>query len=158
MKRFKVECSCMWFIVAVSLFAIIDAALWPDGVYAQAVSITISAQNKSDQDTPFCGKGGGHVGDKLTASVFTDLNGVTTGKATFKSATGAVTTLNIDHVSSFCCGILLGDSSTGNVIPIWLDDNQAPVHVNVEMPGGCTNTVSTFTSGVDRVSVVIRVK
>jgi hypothetical protein len=131
---------------------------WSGAVYAQGVSITIKAQNKSDQDTPFCGTGGGLVGDKLAVSVVTDLSGTTTGTATLRSAIGFAITLNIDEVLGFGSGIVLKESSTGNVVAIWLDDASAPFHVNVELPQGCGNTVATFTSGVDKVSVQIKGK
>ncbi len=166
MKRFKVGRRCAWFVVPVSLLALITVVIaWSGAVYAQGVSITIKAQNKSTQDRPFCGTGGGLVGDKLTVSVVTDLSGNTTGTATLTRGTAILTseilspiTLHIDAVEGFSGGVLLRETSTNYVIAVWLDDRFSPVHVNVELPQGCENTVSTFTSGVDKVSVQIKVK
>jgi hypothetical protein len=166
MRRFKVGRRCAWFVVPVGLLALVMVFVaWSGAVYAQGVTITIKAQNKSDQDTPFCGTGGGLVGDKLAVSVATDLSGTTTGTATLTRGTAILTseilspiTLHIDAVEGFFGGILLRETSTNNVIPIWLDDGNAPFHVNVELPQGCGNTVSTFTSGVDKVSVQIKGK
>ncbi len=162
MKRFKVGRRCASFVIPVGLLALVMVVAWAGAVYAQGlgVSIKIDAKNKSNQDTPsFCpGAGGGEVGDRLKAKVFTDHSGVTTGTATFTSASGVVTTFNIDQVFGFFAGIALADTSTGNVIPIWLGDDYSPIHVNVELPQGCVNTVSTFTSGVDKVVVQIKGK
>ncbi len=166
MKRFNVGSRCAWFVVPVGLLALVLVLVaWSGAVYAQGVSITIKAQNKSTQDRPFCGDGGGLVGDKLAVSVVTDLSGNTTGTATLTRGPLLITSeilspivLHIDAVEGFSGGILLRETSTNNVVPIWLDDRLSPVHVSVELPQGCGNTVSTFTSGVDKVSVQIKVK
>ena len=157
MKSFKVGPQYGWLVVVV-LFAFVMAVAWPLAAHAAqlGVKIKISAKNRSTTDTPFCGLGGGLIGDKLQVNVFTDLSGVTTGTATFKDATGVITTLNIDTVITFFGGVLLRDSATNNVVAIWLSDEIAPAHVNVELPGGCENTISTFTLGVDKVSVQIK--
>ncbi len=153
-------------LVWVGLLAlVIVAAAWSGVVHAQGVSIIIKAQNKSNEDTPFCGIGGGLVGDKLAVSVVTDLSGTTTGTATLTRGPAMLTseifspiTFHIDDIFEFSGGIGLRETSSGNVVAIWLDDASAPFHVNVEVPGGCENTVSTFTSGVDKVSVQIKAK
>ncbi len=152
--------------VWVGLLALVMVAVaWSEVVYAQGVSITIKAQNKSNEDTPFCGIGGGLVGDKLAVSVVTDLSGTTTGTAILTRGPAMLTTeifspitLHIDEVSVFGSGILLRESSTDKVVAIWLTDDSAPLHVNVELPRGCENTVSNFTSGVDKLSVQIKGK
>ncbi len=159
MKSFKVGRHQRW-IVVVGLLALVTLVASAGAVHApgEGLKIKIKAQNQSSVDTPFCGIGGGLVGDLLVANVVTDLSGVTTGAATFKPAAGPAITLNVDQVFSFCCGgIALADSSTNNVIAIWLDDSLAPVHVNVELPRGCENTKSTFTAGVDKLSLQIAV-
>jgi hypothetical protein len=48
-----------------------------------------------------------------------------------------------------------------NTVPIWVNDffpssGLNPALVNVELPRGCTNTKSTFTPGVDKVTVQIK--
>ena len=153
------------------LLALVMAVALPLAVPADAlgvVKIEIEAENLSTTDTPFCGVGPGLVGDKLDVDVSTDLLGATTGTATFEDANGNITTLNIDTGFAFglgaCCGggIALRDSSNPNIniptIGIWLDDDSAPAHVNVELPGGCGGTVSTFTSGVDDLEIDIEVE
>jgi hypothetical protein len=70
--------------------------------------------------------------------------------------------MNIDKVFTFFGGIALQDSTTRNTIPIWLGSyeesgpNWNPVHVNVEFPRGCGNTVSTFTVDADKVTTQIK--
>lgn len=163
MKNFKGWPTFRW-IVVVGLFALatVVASPWPvyasgEGSKIEGWKIKIKAQNRSTADTPFCGVGGGLVGDRLVANVFTDLSGVTTGTATFKPATGPAVTLNIDGVFIFFGGVVLRDSSTSNVVAIWLSANNAPLHVNVEFPQGCGNTKSTFTAGVDKLNLQIKV-
>jgi hypothetical protein len=157
MKSFKVGPQHGWLVV-VALFAFVMAVAWPLAAHAAelGVKIKISAKNRSTTDTPFCGVGGGLIGDKLQVNVFTDLSGVTTGTATFKDATGLTTTLDIDQVFGWGDAIVLVDSSTNNAVAIWYGSAAAPAHVNVEIPRGCNNTKSTFTLGVDKVSVQIK--
>ncbi len=145
-------------LVVVGLLAFVVASAWPLDVHAlgKGVTIKINAQNKSITDTPFCEIGQGKKGDKLKVNVFTDLSGVTTGTAVFTDADHQTTTLHIDTVVTFFGGVLLEESSSGNVVAIWLTDDQAPAFVNVELPGGCGNTVSTFTVGVDTVGLQIK--
>ncbi len=159
MKSFKVDPRHCWLVLA-GLLAFVMAVAYPLAGYADGggVTIKISARNLSTTDTPWCGIGEGLVGDRLNLIVFRDLSGVTTGTATFKDATGHSTTLNIDRVLGANDAIVLMDSSNNNVVVIWYTDEYAPARVNVEMPRGCDHTVSTFTSGVDKVSIQIKVK
>ena len=158
MKSFKVGRYCRWGVV-VGLLALVTVVASPRAVHSQkeGLRIKIKAQNQSAADTPFCGVGGGLVGDKLVVNVFTNLSGVTTGEATFTPHNGPAITLHVDRIFTFCCGgLALADSSTNNVIAIWLDNSSAPTHVNVELPRGCENTKSTFTAGVDKLSLQIK--
>ena len=152
--------------LAVSVLA---AGLLGAGIAAQAASqggmdIKIRAQNRSTDDTPsFCpGVGPGFKGDRLDVDVTTASDGSAVGTARFEDANGTVTLMNIDSVVVFFGGLLLEDTTTLNVVPIWFGDtetgpgNLAPVHVNVEIPRGCLNTQSTFTVGADKVTLQVK--
>ena len=133
----------------------------------EGMDIKIRAQNRSTDDLPsFCPDSGfgreGLKGDRLDVNVSTASDGSAVGTARFEDANGNVTLMDIDRVFVFFGGLALQDTSTGNVVPIWFGDtesgagNLAPVHVNVELPRGCGNTVSTFTVGQDKVTVQIK--
>jgi hypothetical protein len=141
------------------------------GVYGQGpggpagVDIQIRAENRSTSDTPFCGIGGGMVGDKLKVDAFMDMNGIVTGRAVFEDANGAVTVIDLDRFFTFGLGggVLLQNQASQNTVPIWMSDTLglgglSPALVNVELPRGCGNTVSTFTPGVDKVTMQIKFK
>ena len=158
MKNFKVGPKYGWLVI-VALIAFVMAVAWPLAAHAAelGVKIKISAKNRSTMDTAFCGGGEGLIGDKLQVNVFTDLSGVTTGTATFKDATGLITTFDIDQVFGWGGdAIVLVDSSNNNAVVIWYSDAAAPAHVSVEIPRSCSNTKSTFTLGVDKVSVQMK--
>ena len=63
-------------------------------VYAQGpggpggADILIRAENRSTADTPFCGVGGGQVGDRLRVDAFMNMDGEVTGRAVFEDANG----------------------------------------------------------------------
>ena len=143
--------------VALLVLAIVVAL--PLSVYAGpgGLDIKIRAQNRSVTDTPhFCvGTGAGLVGDRLDVDAFTDLAGNTKGTARFMDALGNVTIIHIDRIFSFFDGLVLQNDASQQTVAIWLSDNRAPAHVNVELPRGCANTVSTFTTGVDKVTMQI---
>ena len=132
------------------------------------VDILIRAENRSTEDTPFCGVGGGLVGDRLDVDAFMNTDGVVTGTARFEDANGAVTVINLDRMFAFsicsggCGGILVQNQANQNTVPIWVNDffvssfGLSPALVNVELPRGCGNTKSTFTPGVDKVTVEIK--
>ncbi|HYT65763.1 MAG TPA: hypothetical protein VEL51_05055, partial [Vicinamibacterales bacterium] len=58
--------------------------------------------------------------------------------------------------------ILVQNQADQNTVPIWINDffptvyGFSPALVNVELPRGCGNTKSTFTPGVDKVTVQIK--
>ena len=132
------------------------------------VDILIRAENRSTDDTPFCGVGGGTVGDRLSVDAFMDTNGVVTGTARFETAAGAVTVIDINRMFSFavcsggCGGLLVQNEANQNTVPIWFNDFFPSVYgyraalVNVELPRGCANTKSTFTPGVDKVTMQLK--
>ena len=128
----------------------------------EGIDIKIRAQNRAVGDTPFCNGGEGSKGDRLKVDVSTDATGAASGTAEFKASDGTVTTMNIDRVFSFFGGLAMLDSSTRNTVAIWFGDLEeaggtvAPAHVNVEFPRGCSNTVSTFTVTVDKVTTQIK--
>lgn len=148
--------------VAVGLAAFALAVAWPSAGYADppGVDIKIRAQNRSTADTPFCGIGGGLVGDRLDVDAFMDTTGAVTGTARFEDALGDVTIIELDRLFTFGFGggILVQNEATQDTVPIWISDTLAgePAQVNVELPRGCGNTVSTFTPGVDKVTVQIK--
>lgn len=132
------------------------------------VDILIRAENRSTDDTPFCGVGGGSVGDRLSVDAFMDTNGVVSGTATFEPVGGPTTVIDINRMFAFsictvnCGGILMQNQANQNTVPIWINDffpNVGlgnPALVNVELPRGCGNTKSTFTPGVDKVTLQIK--
>jgi hypothetical protein len=90
-----------------------------------------------------------------------DQDGIVTGKAVFRSADGAVTVIELDRLFPFFGGVLVQNQASQNTVPIWMWDQTASggltaALVNVELPRGCGNTVSTFTPGVDKVTVQIK--
>jgi hypothetical protein len=138
-----------------------------DAAFAQApggpdgVDIKIHALNRSTSDTPFCGVGGGKVGDRLTVDAFMDQDGTVTGKAVFTSADGIVTRIKLDRLFPYFGGVLVQNQASQDTIAIWMWDQVASggltgALVNVESPRGCGNTVSTFTPGIDKVTVQIK--
>jgi hypothetical protein len=129
------------------------------------LTIKVRAQNTSIDDTPqFCpGIGPGLLGDRLDIDVTTDASGAAAGVARFEDAYGNVTEIAIDRVFVFFGGLLLQNAATQDAIPIWFgeteivgEQNYAPAHINVELPRGCLNTVSTFTIGQDKVTLQIK--
>lgn len=132
------------------------------------VDIQIRAENRSTDDRPFCGVGGGAVGDKLFVDAFMDTQGVVSGTARFEPASGPATVIVINRMFSFavcagsCGGILVQNEANQNTVPIWINDffptsfGYNPALVNVELPRGCSNTKSTFTPGVDKVTTQIK--
>ncbi len=158
-----------WCILTVGLLALVLTATVPSVVEAAPASglkITIHAQNRSTTDVPFCGVGGGMIGDRLDVDVFMDVTGVVSGTAQFGDAVGNVTIVDIAHIIPFFSGLVLTDASGVNAIAIWMTDDPVLVppsafassqtHINVELPRGCNNTQSTFTPGVDRVNFDIK--
>ncbi|MGD2074439.1 MAG: hypothetical protein PVG38_05895 [Gammaproteobacteria bacterium] len=152
--------------LAITLLAAgsLSAGMAAQAAGQEAMDIKIRAQNRTMDDTPsFCpGIGPGQKGDRLDVDVTTASDGSAVGTARFEDANGAVTLMNIDRVVVFFGGLLLEDTSTLNVVPIWFGNtetgpgNLAPSHVNVEIPRGCLNTQSTFTVGVDKVTLQIK--
>ena len=135
------------------------AAQGPGG--PAGVDIKIRARNLSTDDTPFCGVGGGMVGDRLDLDVFMDTDGVVTGTARFEDADHNVTIIEIDRLFPFFGGVLVQNQASQGTVPIWMWDQAASgglpaALVNVELPRGCGNTVSTFTPGVDKVTMQIK--
>jgi hypothetical protein len=140
------------------------------GVYAQGpggpngADILIRAENRSTADTPFCGVGGGQVGDRLRVDAFMDMDGDVTGEAIFEDANGVVTRIRINRM--FQDGVvglatLVQNQTSQNTIAIWISDflpafASPNALVNVELPRGCGNTVSTFTPGIDKVTMEIK--
>ena len=127
------------------------------------VDILIRAENRSTADTPFCGVGGGMIGDRLDVDAFMTTGGVVTGSARFEEADGVVTIISLDRMFSFNNGGLLVQNQTNlNTVAIWINDfffsafGLNPALVNVELPRGCENTKSTFTPGVDEVTMQIK--
>lgn len=129
------------------------------------VSFKIRAVNKSTADVPFCGVGSGMVGDKLDVDAFMDMDGNVEGTARFENALHQVTIIEIDRafIDGSFPGLLLQNQASQDSVPIWMSDtlapfNLAPALVNVEIPRGCLNTVSTFTPGFDKVTMEIKFK
>jgi hypothetical protein len=125
------------------------------------VDIQIRAINRSTADTPFCGVGGGRVGDKLRVDAFMDMNGIVTGTAEFESADGVVTLIDLDRLFDFGGGLVTQNEASQNTVAIWISDffpffGASPALVNVEVPRGCETTLSTFTPGVDKLTMQIR--
>lgn len=162
---------CVRFAALSALLMAVSAS----GAYSQGpggpngVDIQIRAENRSTLDTPFCHVGGGMVGDKLKVDAFMDTAGVVTGTATFEDANGNVTDIALDRLFAFsicnpanCGGILVQNQATQNTVPIWFNDffpgfvGAAAAQLNVELPRGCANTKSTFTPGLDKVTMQIK--
>ena len=125
------------------------------------VDILIRAENRSTADRPFCGVGGGAVGDRLSVDAFMDTNGVVSGTARFEPASGPTTVIDINRMYAWGNGILVQNQANQNTVPIWVNDfftsfGLNPALVNVELPRGCPNTKSTFTPGVDKVTVQLK--
>jgi hypothetical protein len=126
------------------------------------VDIRIRALNLSTSDTPFCGVGGGTVGDRLKVDAFMDQDGIVTGTAVFEEADGAKTEIELDRFFDFGNGgMLVQNDASQDTVPIWMRDDVASggltaALVNVELPRGCENTVSTFTLGVDKIRMRIK--
>src|SRR5262245_9703926 len=91
-----------WFAILVMLVSVVMTTGTPM-VYGQGpggpagVEIQIRAENRSTSDTPFCGVGGGMVGDRLKVDAFMDMNGIVTGRAVFEDANGAVTVIDLNR-------------------------------------------------------------
>jgi hypothetical protein len=158
MQRINTLLTVVITVTLATLLVIGPWALYADpGGNPAGVDIKIHAQNRATDDTPFCGVGGGLVGDRLDVDAFMDTTGLVTGTARFEDALGNVTTIDIDRLFAFFGGVLVQNEATQDTVPIWLGDFLAePVQVNVELPRGCENTVSTFTPGVDKVTVQIK--
>jgi hypothetical protein len=169
MQFYKTDRGCGWFTAALFVAAIMVG--WSLPAYAEppGVDIMIRAQNRSTDDTPFCGTGAGLIGDRLDVDAFMDPVGNVTGTARFEDANGNVTFINVDSFFAFALGVpfgggvllqdLVNDGTvpTLDVVAIWMDSlSSKPNMVNVELPRGCANTVSTFTPGVDKVTVQIK--
>ena len=151
-------------LVTLSLLSLVLAMTAPSAVGAQGpggpagVDIKIRAQNRSTTDTPFCGVGGGMVGDRLDADLFMDTNGTVTGTARFENALHQVEVIDIDSLFGFGPGLVAQNVANQNTVAIWMSDLLLPLStslVNVELPRGCGNTKSTFTPGVDKVTLQI---
>jgi len=160
--------------VGFAAFSALLVAVTASGGYAQGsggpngVEIQIRAENRSTSDTPFCHVGGGMVGDKLKVDAFMDTAGVVTGTAAFEDANGNVTDILLDRMFAFSicnpanCGILVQNQANQNTLPIWINDffpgfvAASAAQVNVEIPRGCANTKSTFTPGIDKVTMQIK--
>lgn len=121
------------------------------------LDIKVRAINFSTDDTPFCLSGGGQVGDKLSVDAFMNQDGEVTGTATFEDADGNVTVIDIDRAFGFGPGLLVQNNTNQNTVAMWMSDTlMTPVQLNIELPRGCGNTVSTFTPGVDKVTVQLK--
>lgn len=156
-----------WRILALAGLGVVQAAAISAPAYAQGAGgpkgadIMIRAVNRSTSDTPFCGVGGGTVGDQLRVDAFLHQDGTVTGRAVFRPKSGPATTIALDSLFAFFGGVLVQNQANQNTVPIWLWDETISgglpaALVNVELPRGCGNTVSTFTPGVD--TVVMQIK
>jgi hypothetical protein len=158
-----------------SLAAIISAALFslasavPNNVSAQGnksgLDIKVRAENRSADDTPALCPGVGSpglAGDRLDVDVSTGIDGTPSGTAVFTGADGTSHVLNVDKVFVYFGGVALMDSTTRDTVAIWLGNveedgpNLNPVHVSLEVPRGCQNTVATFTVDADKVTTQIK--
>jgi hypothetical protein len=166
MKLSNINRAYTWLGIAVVIAVTIAIVSKPVPVNAEppGVDIKVRAQNRSVGDTPFCGTGSGQKGDRLDVDAFMDPSGAATGTVRFEAANGTVTQFNINSIFPFVVGgdagggLVLQDlGGTGHVVAIWMDSfSSKPNLVNVELPRGCGNTVSTFTPGVDKVTVQIK--
>jgi hypothetical protein len=158
---------CLCGLVTLAAAVVPAAAQGPGG--PNGVEIQIRAENRVTTDTPFCGVGGGMVGDRLHVDAFMNMNGQVTGTARFEDANGAVTVINLNRMFAFsicnpanCGGLLVQNQASQNTVPIWFNDffpsvfGWTPGLVNVELPRGCGNTQSTFTPGLDKVTAQIK--
>lgn len=159
MRDCKTVRRCAHFVAFAGLIAGIHTA---SPVLAQGpggpagVDIKVRAENRSINDTPFCNLGAGMIGDRLHVDAFMDMNGMVTGTARFEDALGNVTDIEIDRLFSFGSGLVAQHQLTQDTVAIWVSDllnPLSPALVNVELPRGCGNTKSTFTPGVDKVTM-----
>jgi hypothetical protein len=72
-----------------------------------------------------------------------------------------VTEIELDRLFGFFSGVLVQNDASQETVPIWMWDDVASggltaALVNVELPRGCENTVSTFTPGVDKITMRIK--
>src|SRR5262245_6833705 len=135
-----------------------------------ASKFQIRAENRSTSGTPFCHVGGGMVGDKLKVDAFMDTAGVVTGTAAFEDANGNVTDILSGRRFAFSIcnpanyGILVQNQANQNTVPIWIIDffpgfvAASAAQVNVEIPRACANTKSTFTPGINKVTMQIKLR
>jgi hypothetical protein len=156
-RSFRVLTALIW-LCAIGLAAPASAQ-GPGG--PAGVDIQIRAENRSIADTPFCGIGAGSIGDKLRVDAFMNVNGSVTGTAIFEPVNGPATVIDLDRAFNFFGGLLVQNQANQNTVPIWMSDHMFhagfnPALVNVELPRGCENTVSTFTPGVDKVTMQIK--
>jgi len=160
MKNYKTATD--WKFLGPAAGLVLVALVTPQVARAQGrggpagVDIKIRALNQSINDTPFCGVGPGMLGDKLAVDAFMDMNGVVTGIARFEDANGVVTMIQIDRQFGFGPGVLVQNSASQSTVAIWASDSllpMSPALVNVEIPRNCINTRSTFTPGVDKVTM-----
>lgn len=154
-----------WRFVILAGLGFVLAMAGPSTVYVQGpggpagVDIKIRAQNRSTTDTPFCGIGGGMVGDRLDVDAFMDTNGVVTGTARFQNALGDVTVIDINRLFGFGPGLVAQNHASQDTVAIWISDflpPNSPALVNIELPRGCGNTQSTFTPGADKLTMEIK--
>ena len=130
----------------------------------EGLDIKVRAQNRSVDDTPaLCpGTGPGLKGDSLTVDIATSIDGTPSGRAIFTGDDGTIIDMNVDQVFVYFGGLALMDSTTRDTVAIWLGNveeggpNLNPVHVSVESPRGCANTISTFTVDADKVTTQIK--
>src|SRR5262245_19404937 len=105
------------------------------------VTIKIRARNLSAADTPFCGIGGGMVGDRFELDAFMDMDGVVTGTARFEDALHQVTLFEVDRLFEFNGGVALRNEASGHAVAIWMADFLvpfgAPALVNVQLAFNC---------------------
>jgi hypothetical protein len=158
-ERIMKKAHWIWLTLIVMAMPTAASAQGPGG--PAGVDIKIRALNRSTSDTPFCGVGGGMVGDQLKVDAFMDQDGIVTGTAVFEDALGAVTVIELDRLFGFFGGVLVQNQASQNTVPIWMWDQLVSegltaALVNVELPRGCGNTVSTFTPGVDKVTAQIK--
>lgn len=151
------------FAASVLAAGLLTAGMATQAAGQEGMDIKIRAENRSTDDTTtFCNLGPGLQGDRLNVDVSTASDGSAVGTARFEDANGNVTLMDIDRVVVFFGGLLLEDTTTNNVVPIWFGNtetgpgNLAPAHINVEIPRGCLNTQSTFTVGQDKVTLQIK--
>lgn len=150
-------------LLFVLVFVVLAAPVFAQGPGGpNGVDILIRAENRSTADRPFCGVGGGAVGDRLWVDAFMDTNGVVSGTARFEPASGPATVIDINRMFAWGNGILVQNQPNQNTVPIWVNDyfptsfGWNPALVNVELPRGRGNTKSTFTPGADKVTVQLK--